>query len=271
MYQVGPYEFTKLDARTTFVDLADLWRELLIGLTELPSAVSVFVDEWADATADHIATAAGQVIDPAAPVSRLDVAGQIADQCLASGAWTDAQVTEVLGAAWLGLRRVADALREAGVYGGPSSGTVVQLNRSGGGVPKLPLPVADVDWGGVVGDVQVNRRHHGRPFQALCIWDADVIDRFVAEGHPIGYGSAGENVTIRGVEWGRVVPGVRLSLGTVRCEVSSYAVPCSQNAGWFVGRAFNLMHHDRGPVSRMYATVLQPGRIATGDDVVLEP
>ena len=271
MYQVGPYEFTKLDARTTFGDLADLWRELLIGLTELPSAVSAFVDEWADATADHIATAAGQVIGPAAPVSRLDVAGQIAEQCLASGAWTDAQVTEVLGAAWLGLRRVADALREAGMFGGPSSGTVVQLNRSGGGVPKLPLSVADVDWGGVVGDVQVDRRHHGRPFQALCIWDADVIDRFVAEGHPIGYGSAGENVTIRGVEWARVVPGVRLSLGTVRCEVSSYAVPCSQNAGWFVGRAFNLMHHDRGPVSRMYATVLRPGRIATGDDVVLEP
>ena len=184
---------------------------------------------------------------------------------------TDAQVTEVLGVARLGLRRVTYVLREAGVFGGRSSGTVVQLNRSGGGVPKLPLDVADVDWSGVVGDVQVDRRHHGRPFQALCIWDADVIDRFAAEGHPIGYGSAGENVTIRGVEWGRVLPGVRLSLGTVRCEVSSYAVPCSTERGRFVGRAFNLMHHDRGPVSRMYATVLQPGRIATGDDVVLEP
>ncbi len=271
MYQVGPYEFTKLDARTTFGDLADLWREHLIGLPELPAAVDAFVDGWADATADHIATAAGQTIGPAAPGDRLDVAGQIAERCLTSGEWTDAQVADALSAAWLGLRHVADALRDAGVFGGPSSGTVVQLNRSGGGVPKLPQPVVDVDWGGVVGDAQVNRRHHGRPFQALCVWDADVIDRFASEGHPIGYGSAGENVTIRGVDWGRVRPGVRLRLGTVRCEVSSYAVPCSQNAGWFVGRAFNLMHHDRGPVSRMYATVLQPGRIATGDDAVLEP
>ena len=239
MYKVGPYEFTKLDARTTFGDLADLWREHLIGFPELPAAVEQFVDEWADATADHIATAAGQIIDPASPVTRLDAAGKIAEQCVASGAWTDAQVADVLSVAWLGLRDVADALRDAGLFGGPSSGTVVQLNRSGGGVPKLPLPVVDVDWGGVVGDVQVNRRHHGRPFQALCLWDADVIDRFASEGHPIGYGSAGENVTVRGLDWRRVRPGVRLRLGTVRCEVSSYAVPCSQNAGWFVGRAFN--------------------------------
>ncbi|HWM19464.1 MAG TPA: MOSC domain-containing protein [Ilumatobacteraceae bacterium] len=271
MYQVGPYEFTKLDARTTFLDLADLWREHLTGLPELPAAVGAFADVWADATADRIAMAAGEVIDPAAPVDRLDIAGQIAERCLASGAWTDAQVADALGAAWLGLRDVADALRDAGAFGDPSSGTVVQLNRSGGGVPKLPLPVADVDWGGVVGDVQANRRHHGRPWQALCLWDADVIDRFASEGHPIGYGSAGENVTIRGIEWGRVRPGVRLRLGTARCEASSYAVPCSQNAGWFVGRAFNLMHHDRGPVSRIYATVLEPGRIAPDDDVVLEP
>ena len=31
------------------------------------------------------------------------------------------------------------------------------------------------------------------------------------------------------------------------------------------------MHHERGPVSRMYATVLEAGRIATGDGVELVP
>ena len=46
MYQVGPYEFTKLDARTTFGDLGDLLREHLVGLTALPSAVGAFVDDW---------------------------------------------------------------------------------------------------------------------------------------------------------------------------------------------------------------------------------
>ena len=157
------------------------------------------------------------------------------------------------------------------MFGGRSSGTVVQLNRSGGGVPKLPLAVADVDWGGVVGDVQVDRRHHGRPFQALCIWDADVIDRFVAEGHPIGYGSAGENVTIRGVEWsGWFRRATQSRHGAVRGVV--VRGPLFTERGLVRRPCVPLdAHHDRGPVSRMYATVLQPGRIATGDDVVLEP
>ncbi len=103
MYQVGPYEFTKQDARHTFLDLAGLWRDHVFGLTNLPAAVGERVGEWADAAADRIA-----------------------DHCLTSGAWTDAQVADELGAAWLGLRRVADSLRDAGVFGGPSSGTVVQ-------------------------------------------------------------------------------------------------------------------------------------------------
>jgi MOSC domain len=271
VYQVGPYEFTKQDARSTFLDLAGLWRDYVYGLTDLPAAVGERVDEWADAAADQIAAASARIIGPGEPGDRLAAAGRIADDCLTSGAWTDAQVTDELGAAWLGLRRVADSLRDAGVFGGPSSGTVVQLNRSGGGVPKLPVPIVDVDWGGVVGDAQATRRHHGRPWQALCLWDADVIDRFAAAGHPIVYGSAGENVTIRGLDWDRVRPGVRLGLGTVRCEVSSYAEPCSQNARWFVGGAFHLIHHERGPVSRIYATVLEPGRTTTGDDAVLQP
>ena len=55
------------------------------------------------------------------------------------------------------------------------------------------------------------------------------------------------------------------------CEASSYAVPCFQNKAWFTDGAFELMHHDRGPVSRVYATVLEPGELAVGDAVILEP
>ena len=271
MYQVGPYEFTRQDARTTFLDLAGLSSDHLYGLTDVPGPVDALVGEWADAAADRIAAAAGQIIAPGEPGDRLVAAGRVADHSLTSGAWTEAQVADELGAAWLGLRRVADSLRDGGVFGGSSSGTVVQLNRSGGGVPKRPVSVVEVDWSGVAGDVQATRRHHGRPWQALCLWDADVIDGFAAAGHPIGYGSAGENVTIRGLDWPRVRPGVRLRLGTVRCEVSSYAEPCSQNARWFIGRAFDLIHNKRGPVSRIYATVLEPGRITTGDTAALEP
>jgi MOSC domain-containing protein YiiM len=68
-----------------------------------------------------------------------------------------------------------------------------------------------------------------------------------------------------------VVPGVQLHIGAVSLEVSAYAVPCRKNAAWFTDGHFGLMHHRHGFVSRAYATVLEPGRIALGDAVVLEP
>ncbi len=45
----------------------------------------------------------------------------------------------------------------------------------------------------------------------------------------------------------------------------------SRNAQWFVDGKFRVMHHERGPVSRVYATVLQPGVICQGDAAILEP
>ena len=66
-------------------------------------------------------------------------------------------------------------------------------------------------------------------------------------------------------------PGVQLDIGTVRCEVTSFAVPSAQNARWFRGGAFRLMHHRNGPVSRVYALVTRPGAIVAGDDVVVLP
>jgi MOSC domain-containing protein YiiM len=64
---------------------------------------------------------------------------------------------------------------------------------------------------------------------------------------------------------------VRLRLGEVLCEVSSYAFPCKKNAQWFRDGEFMTMWAGRGPVSRVYATVLEPGRISQGDSAILEP
>lgn len=152
-----------------------------------------------------------------------------------------------------------------------TTGGVVQLNRSGGGVPKLAVDAIDVHFGGVVGDVQATRQHHGKPNQALCLWNIETIDSLRADGHPIGPGSTGENVTLRGFPWPDLTPGVRLQIGSVLCEVSSFTGPCAQNARWFSDRMFSRIHHLNGTLSRIYATVLEPGRIVTGDSVVLEP
>ncbi len=187
--------------------------------------------------------------------------------------WPDleGEVAEVLPRAWAAMLAAGPAMRAAGQLPTRSEGVVVQLNRSDGGVPKTPVDSVDVGWRGVSGDRQRSREHHGRPWQALCIWSTEVIDAFATDGHPIAAGSAGENVTISGIDWAIARPGTRLQLGSVLCEVSAWALPCKHNRAWFSDGDFNLMHHERGPVSRAYATVLEPGRISTGDHAILEP
>ena len=116
---------------------------------------------------------------------------------------------------------------------------------------------SDVDHRGIVGDRQGNRTHHGRPWQALCIWSIEVIEHLAREGHPIASGSAGENVTTTGLDWTTIRSGQRLRIGTALVETTTWAVPCRHNARWFSDGRFERIHHREGPVSRVYATVIE--------------
>ena len=79
-------------------------------------------------------------------------------------------------------------------------------------------------------------------------------------------------MTVAGVDWAALRPGVILTVGSVRAGISSYAIPCSQNRAWFADGDFNRIRHDRHPgASRLYATVLQPGDVVVGDPVIIEP
>jgi MOSC domain-containing protein YiiM len=152
------------------------------------------------------------------------------------------------------------------------AGRVVQLNASGGGVPKLPVLVGRIDEGGLAGDRQGDRRIHGRPYQAVSLWSADVIEDLRAEGHGVYPGAAGENVTLSGVDWATVRPGVRIRLGDALVEVSGYATPCEKNARWFVDGAIDRIDQRRNPGwSRAYAWVLRTGDVSPGDPALVEP
>ena len=177
---------------------------------------------------------------------------------------------------WHGLVSIADVRRAAGDAVQRQRGTVSQLNASGGGVPKTAIASATVGIRGVEGDVQATRAHHGRPWQALCLWSQDVIDGFAAAGHPIAAGSAGENVTIAGIDWASLHGGTIIDIGSgpdaVRCQLSAPAVPCRHNAPWFIDGEIALMDHDLHPgFSRWYASVIRPGTISAGDPVVVTP
>lgn len=173
--------------------------------------------------------------------------------------------------AWDLMANIRPALSTQGLLPSTTHGSVTGLFVSNGGVPKRAIPAAEVSFAGLSGDRQATRRHHGRPWQALCLWSKEVVTELQRAGHPIAVGAAGENVSLSGIEWSDVKPGVRLRLGTVLCEVSTYSIPCRKNAQWFVDGRFDTMHHSNGPVSRVYATVLEPGWITVGDTATLEP
>lgn len=150
-------------------------------------------------------------------------------------------------------------------------GRIFQLNVSNGGVPKLAVREAALTPEGLAGDRQRNRRYHGGPGRALCLFALERVLELQAEGHPIFPGSIGENLTVVGLDWGRLTPGARLALGAeAQVEISSYTAPCKHIAASFEGGHFKRISQKVNPGhSRLYARVLRPGTLAVGQKVIL--
>lgn len=148
------------------------------------------------------------------------------------------------------------------------AGRVVGLQRSGGGVPKMGVERTRVLLTGMEGDWQRDRRHHGGPDRALCLYSMELIDALVAEGHPIAPGTVGENVTIEGVDWRDMRPGARVTIGTVEVELTDFAAPCRTIRESFAGERFKRISEKLYPGwSRVYARVTKEGEIEVGDAV----
>ena len=146
---------------------------------------------------------------------------------------------------------------------------VFQINISGGGVPKLAVPTAHITEAGIQGDKQEDLRYHGGPRRALCLFSLERILDLQAAGHPIFPGATGENLTLCGVDWDQVVPGVKLKLGPeVVAEVLSFTEPCSTIRRYFKEGRIQAMLQEQNPGwSRVYARVLKNGELTVGDGV----
>jgi MOSC domain-containing protein YiiM len=155
---------------------------------------------------------------------------------------------------------------------GEIEGRVVGLQRSAGGVPKLPVQTAMVRTSGMEGDRQRKPFIHGGPRRALCLYSQERIDALAAEGHPIERGSVGENVTLAGLPWEAVRPGARLMLGEVEVEIVSYTAPCRTIRGAFADGRYARISEEKHPGwSRVYAQVLREGAISVGDRARVTP
>jgi MOSC domain-containing protein YiiM len=152
---------------------------------------------------------------------------------------------------------------------------LVSINTSNGGVPKLPVAAATrvhVAPSGVAGDRQGDRRHHGGPERAVCLYSAELIAALRAEGHSPEAGSLGENLTLSGVDWARMTAGTRVRVGAVTLELTGPAAPCSKLTAYFTGGDFNRVAEKQHPGwSRMCARVLVDGPVQVGDAVAILP
>jgi len=153
------------------------------------------------------------------------------------------------------------------------TGVIVSLNLSGGGVPKKRVPDAKVSLLGLDGDGHNDEKHHGGPDRAVCLYSIEKIHALQAEGHPIDVGTAGENVTVEGLDWDQVVPGTRIQLGDeVLLEVTAFTTPCKTIRESFIEERFVRISHKVYPGwSRVYARVICEGEVHFGDPVELLP
>ena len=147
-------------------------------------------------------------------------------------------------------------------------GSVESINTSRGGVPKRAVFEAFISAGGVSGDAHENLQHHGGPDRAVVLYSLEVIRALQREGHPIGPGTTGENLTVSGLDWPGVTPGCRLRVGAVLLEITKYTTPCFKIGGSFIDREFIRIGQTQHPGwSRVCARVLQPGIVRPGDTV----
>lgn len=153
-----------------------------------------------------------------------------------------------------------------------SKGRIFQINVSKGGVPKLAISETEINFMGLMGDQQRNLEVHGGLERAVTLYSLERILALQEEGHRIYPGAVGENLTLAGLDWSKVVPDARLRLGDqVLIEITRYASPCNTIAHVFIDEDYSRISQKQYPNwSRLCARVLQPGLIIVGAPAVFE-
>jgi MOSC domain-containing protein YiiM/SAM-dependent methyltransferase len=156
---------------------------------------------------------------------------------------------------------------------GPSTGLIVSVNTSPGGVPKRPVAGTRIHWRGLEGDAHSKPEPiHGTPEQAVCLYAFEAIERVRADGHQAFPGAYGENLTVFGLDWGGLRRGDRVRIGEAGplLVLTDYATPCDTQERWFIDGRYGRISSRKHPEdARWYASVLQEGYVEPGDEARL--
>ncbi len=155
----------------------------------------------------------------------------------------------------------------------------MQINRSPGGVPKLPVAEIIVSARGLDGDDWAHPKFHGGPQQAVLLIALEVIEFLKSEGHHVFPGALGENFTVQGLDHRRWRSGQRFRAGGVLLELTKLRQPCSALNPYGKGiqaRLYDERCKNGDPESPVwarggfYASVIEPGTVRSGDIISLE-
>ena len=256
----GNHKYSGTDAHRTLLSIGSLWLHHLHDVKREPSRVKTVGEE--------LAQQLESLINERNPET------QIAEKLKSLGESAAAKIDEIdpevlstwLINLWPTFAKIHNS--DTQNFSTQSIGKIVGIQISTNSVPKTSISHGVVNYDGLDGDRQMARTHHGRPWQALCIWSDEVINQHVANGHSINRGSAGENITISQIDWSKMRPGAELEFGSVRAQITGYAIPCMNNARWFSDGDYQRLSHELGAVSRVYCLVTQPGEVNVGDTAV---
>ena len=136
-------------------------------------------------------------------------------------------------------------------------------------MPKRPVLFGRVTAAGVDGDWQKNRKVHGGPDRAICIYSEELYAWLNEEGVRVGNGDVGENFTTRGLDLQKLSPGDRLHVGGddgCTVEITKVRVPCFQLKKWDVDLPEMIVGR-----SGWMAKVVRDGLARPGDPIAWTP
>ncbi len=104
--------------------------------------------------------------------------------------------------------------------------TVLSVNVSKGGIPKLPVDSCVVSFDGLDGDGRDHDKHISRD-RAISLIDREILDQLEAEGYELSPGAVGENLTVENLNVQELEPGDLLTFsGGVVIELVEGRRPC---------------------------------------------
>lgn len=165
----------------------------------------------------------------------------------------------------LPARRETDNTVISAIHIGKAEVQVYEGRRVVTAAHKRAVGSAMLSTSGFEGDEQADRRHHGGPDKAVCVYSADHYG-FWREflGMPIEFGAFGENLTVEGAREGDICIGDILQVGDSTAQVTQPRQPCGKLADRHSRPDLVEKIRDTG-FSGFYLRVLTEGPVRAGD------